>query len=546
MISGFSKIVFNIEDVSQGTPAIGTSVGAVVINSNQGDITKPKLCSVNQDFINEYGKPIPDGNHYGMYSALSYLKLGSQLMVLRAVHADALYGGVEIKQTGHGPNIPIPAGVASPAAYTFGTNGIIAILAKDPGAWNNSIAISLSIDTSGTTFTINVYWINPTTGAYTLEESWDVSRQQQIDGYGNQMYLVNKINGNSNYIYVIDNTAVGNTVMPAAQTISLVSPYTGNLIMACGANGSPVTDADMSNAWQQFLNKQLAVNILIEGGWSYISGTVVVPKAIQAIAAARVDCTYICDVPLTSCGSTSAGLAYRASFPGDFKGTLERPWMLVFDTYNGQQVIIPRSGAVAGIYALTDYAYGGAFGAPAGMKRGVIAEALQLVYGPPGTTKTFDGDAELDLYDENQINSAVDIPGTGIVEMAENTLQSTESALSEVHVVRLINQIAVAITNTAKPYLYEPLLARTFTKLASECNSFFQILAGLGAFDQSMDVGYQVLCNSTNNTPATIAAQTLILTLYIKPVMVAKYIQINAVITRSTASFEVLTAGGIV
>ena len=71
-------------------------------------------------------------------------------------------------------------------------------------------------------------------------------------------------------------------------------------------------------------------------------------------------------------------------------------------------------------------------------------------------------------------------------------------------------------------------------------------LEGLGAFDNVNDRGWKVVCDATNNTASDRDLNQMNVWLFIKPVKVAKYIEIKAIITRSTASFEAVIAAGIV
>ena len=70
------------------------------------------------------------------------------------------------------------------------------------GKWNNklSIAITPSRDYENA-FNIIVYYDG------VQVEKWEVTKEDFIDGFGNQMYLEDKINGKSKYIQVIDNPA---------------------------------------------------------------------------------------------------------------------------------------------------------------------------------------------------------------------------------------------------------------------------------------------------------------------------------------------------
>jgi phage tail sheath protein FI len=151
----------------------------------------------------------------------------------------------------------------------------------------------------------------------------------------------------------------------------------------------------------------------------------------------------------------------------------------------------------------------------------------------------------MDSLDDVQINPIIVDPGWGIVVFGEDTEQSKKSALSNVHVRRLINQIAVSTTRAAKGYLFEPLLDRTYFRVRMTMEQYLAELEGLGAFDNVNDRGWKVVCDATNNPASVRDLNELHVWLFIKPVRVAKYIEIKAIITRSTASFEAAIASGV-
>jgi phage tail sheath protein FI len=152
----------------------------------------------------------------------------------------------------------------------------------------------------------------------------------------------------------------------------------------------------------------------------------------------------------------------------------------------------------------------------------------------------------MDTLDDANINTILNDPGWGILVFGEDTEQSKKSALSNVHVRRLINQIAVATTRSAKAFLFEPLLERTYFRVRTVMEQYFAELEGLGAFDNVNDRGWKVVCDASNNPASVRDLSELHIWLFVKPVKVAKYIEIKCIITRSTASFEAIIAAGVV
>lgn len=533
--TGAPKITFNTNDISQVPLALSTSIGAIVIPTKKGSITEPQLVTNVPELIAAYCNGNPAPNFTGIQAAIGFLQQGNQLYVMRASNS-ALYGGVEFKKTGSPYfSAPYAAGEANPLLHNFGPDGLFAVYATDPGAWNQSLSIAIAnINTTTLTFDIQVF-LDSTLGTQQLQETWTVSRKVQTDGYGNQLYLTTKINGFSNFIRVVDNPAQVNTVLPKTDAVIYY--------MASGADGVTPQPADINTAWGVFSNVlAYPVNILMAGGQSDVSTMI----TIANIASTRQDSFAILDMPLnvaTSSVTTQVQWVQNTLNINNSYAAIYTPWIQIFDDYNGQVITVAPSGDVGAIYALTDFIYNGAFGAPAMFNRGVIGRALGLS-SPWSSTPMAQGD--LDTLCTAHINPIAKYPGYGIVVVDELTLQAQNSALKNVHVRRLINQIQVATTNTARGYLGEPLLPSTYFRVRTEMEQYMAGLQGQGAFDDNLDRGWQVVCDNTNNTANDRDNDTLNIWLFIKPVKVARYIQIQAIITRSSSNFAAVIASGII
>ncbi len=534
MYSGAAKIVFKTIDLSELPPSVATSIGAVVIGSNKGDADAPVLITNEEQFIQEYGKP--EVGELQEHAALGFLQNGRRLYVQR-VHKSALYGGAFIvSSVSANPNAAIAAGQAVPASYTFGTDQILAFFGADPGTWNDDIKIAITvIDAATYKFKVDVYQTDDD-GVDQQMETFIVSRKHQLDGFSNQMYIQDVINGASNYIKVVDNTAVADTVLPKATGAFLA--------FAEGDNGVTVTSTEIIAGWAKFTSvTEYPVNILINAGYTDVT----VQQAMKNIAEARVDCTCILDTPYASINTATGLVTWRQStqnFNSSFCA-LYGPWIKIFDKYNGQVIGIPPSGDIGAVYALTDFIYGSAHGAPAGFNRGVLARALQLDFGSDLTKKAWTP-TEMSTLDDAQINPILNDPGFGIVVWGEGTEQSLKTALSSVHIRRLINQIAVQSTRLVKSYLFEPLIDKTYFRARMVLETYMAELEGLGAFDNVNDRGWKVICDSTNNSASDRDNEQMNVWLFVKPVKIAKYIEIKCVITRSTASFEAIIAAGTI
>lgn len=516
-------------DESNYIPNLSTTSAAIVGYAPKGDIDSIRLITNTKQFIREYGVPVV-GDDFG-YSALAYLANGRTLYALRVVNG-SLYGGIAVSDSDN-DNVQFIAGRNTKAfsTETEYPNAIFYISAKDPGTWNNNIGIRIvNVDNVASEFTIEVYE-KQTGGVYVKVESFVVSRKNQKDGYGRQQYLETRINGLSQYIYVSDNTDVSNSVMPKAQATTLA--------LMGGTDGSNVTDSDVIKGWDRFSNpNDFRVSLLINAGYTNTP----VQSKMKEVADLRKYCMAILDVPYEQCSSIVSMITWRnvtQNFNSN-KTALYGPWVKVYDPYNDMMVSVPLSGFIAGQYAYNDYVSRPWY-APAGFSRGVL-NVQAIDFGGLESKISFTESEIGELYDA-QINVVQSFSGDGFVIWGQKTQQTKASAYDRVNVRRLMNLLEEAVEGQAKYFLFEPNNARTRFRFWAMTTEYMDTLAAGGAFqDELGDRGYAVICDTTNNTPATIDMNELHLDIYVKPVRAAEYIIIRSTVTTTGASFAELVS----
>ena len=162
--------------------------------------------------------------------------------------------------------------------------------------------------------------------------------------------------------------------------------------------------------------------------------------------------------------------------------------------------------------------------APAGTRRGLVDNALQLGY-LNGITGIFEplgvGQALRDVLYPNHINPITFIPGVGIVNFGNLTLQVTATALDRINVARLVSFIRGRLVVIGKQYLFEPNDTITRTEIKNSITSMLlDIVSKRGIYD------YLVVCDNTNNTPTTIDENQLWVDIAIEPVKAVEFIYI--------------------
>jgi len=522
-------------DISEIVANVASSSAALVGYSAKGDVDNIVLITNTQQFIDEYGEPDPTSGHFFHYAALAYLAKGNALYCLRVANG-ALYPGANImKSTSDESNTAFAVG-KSTSAFSAPTGYlediVFQIMSTNPGEWGNRTGIIIQNVKDGTeevavdqyTFEILVYWQDDD-GNWSQVETWKVSRKEKIDGFGRDLYLEDKINGVSDYILVAD-SALADTILPKAQSTRLV--LTG------GSDGSDITDGQLITGWDEFINPSVVdIRLLINGGET----SVAVQLKMKTVAEARLDCVALLDIPYSVTSSSTDTVTWRnstQSFNSSYC-VLDSPWLTIYDSYNDKLVEVPPSGYRAAQIAYNDYV-GHPWDAPAGFNRGILdVQEIDPVY----------TEGERDLLHQNQINPFQDFGGEGNVIWGQLTEQKKHSALSDLNVRRLLIVLEKSIAISLRTFVFEPNIEITRFRVEALLNEYLDRIAAQGAFQQEAgDSGYRVICDETNNTPARIDNNELMVDVLIKPVRVAYYVQLQVTVTKSGTSFEELIAKG--
>jgi Phage tail sheath C-terminal domain len=162
--------------------------------------------------------------------------------------------------------------------------------------------------------------------------------------------------------------------------------------------------------------------------------------------------------------------------------------------------------------------------APAGLRRGVVDNATQIGYvnSTTGEFQTLGVNQGLrDTLYSNNVNPITFIPGTGITNFGNHTLQGSATALNRINVARLVAYLRGRLEIIGNQYLFEPNDTITRQSITNQITSLMTDLVNKrGLYD------YLVVCDLTNNTPATIDANELFVDIAIEPVKAVEFIYI--------------------
>jgi len=225
------------------------------------------------------------------------------------------------------------------------------------------------------------------------------------------------------------------------------------------------------------------------------------------------------------------GLITHSSYLG-----LWYPWGLTADL-QGNNVVVPPS-----LIALTTIAYNDSVSypwfAPAGFNRGLVSVVSSVGYidAAGDYIPVSLNQGQRDVLYINSINPVAYMPGRGLVVFGQKTLDPIATALDRINVVRLCCYLAYNLNNLAQPFLFEQNDSTTQANVTALFKSYLQGLVGLRAI-----YDFSVVCNSSNNTPARIAANQLWIDIAIQPEIAIEFIYIPV---RVLATGAALPTGG--
>ena len=212
-------------------------------------------------------------------------------------------------------------------------------------------------------------------------------------------------------------------------------------------------------------------------------------------------------------GNLSQGDAYSAAF---------YPSCTTTDLTGNVVVTAPSHMMLRTIIRSDSVAY--PWFAPAGLRRGVVDNALQIGYlnAQSGEFTPLGVNQGLrDVLYSNDVNPITFIPGTGITNFGNHTLQGNATALDRINVARLVAFIRGRLEIIGNQYLFEPNDTITRSAITAQITSLMTDLVNKrGLYD------YLVVCDLTNNTPATIDANELFVDIAIEPVKAVEFIYI--------------------
>jgi len=304
------------------------------------------------------------------------------------------------------------------------------------------------------------------------------------------------------------------------------------------------TLGDLIAGYDLFTNKrEYPINFLIQGpGFGSKEETQAKANKLIQIAELRKDCI-ACISPQRSAvlvdpgagGSTPSPIANTTTQTNNvisFFDAVSSSSYAVFDTgykyqfdrFSNKFRYVPLNADVAGCMVRTGISDFTWF-SPAGIRRGVINNAVKLAYNPSQN--------ERDLLYPRRVNPVIYSPGSGIILFGDKTGLTVASAFDRINVRRLFITIEDSIERASRASLFEFNDALTRTNFVNIVEPFLRDVKSKRGIQD-----FVVICDETNNTPDVIDANEFKADIYVKPARSINFIGLTFVATRTGVSFE--------
>ena len=563
--------------ITQGPVTVGA---AIIGPAAKGPVGIPTVVTSYSDYQNKFGTTFTSGGgqytYFTSIAAYNYFNNGGDtLLVARVVSGS--YTAANSGQTGGaGQLISGSAGAPtnpvlvletlSKGADQNSSSSLDASGSLTSGSVNNIRWQIVNSNTSSGTFDLIIRQGNDNTNQNTILETWT---NLSLDPYspnfvsnqiGDQTYtyvgtditpylqLSGSYPNSSKYVRVktvittpgyFDNTGIAKPQYTSSIPINASGSFTGAVgglqagaqyyetitdgNKAQGIPSGSITDTD-GQGYGSMINllgnkDDYKYNVLFTPGLidSLQTGLI---SALISTAQTRQDFILIDD--LVTYGQTVASVSAKANARNTSYAASYWPWVQTQDPDSGQNVWVPASTVIAGVYAYNDKVSEPWF-APAGINRG----GLSVIRAERKLSQT-----DRDTLYNNKINPIATFPGQGPVVYGQKTLQTQASALNRVNVRRLLIALKSYISQVANNLVFEQNTATTRNNFLAQVNPYLESVQqrqGLYAF--------KVIMDDSNNTAAVIDQNQMVGQIYIQPTKTAEFIYLDFNITPTGATF---------
>ena len=528
----------------------------------------PTVVTSYSDYTNRFGAVVESGsNSYTYFTSIAaynyFQQGGDSLLVTRIVSASSGWTSatsttIQDSNTSQSFQLStLSKGIVMNSSSSMGANGTMS-----SGSADNVRFEIVSPNTSSGTFSLLVRRGDDSITSKTVLETWaDLSLDPNADNY------IEKVIGNSYQsvtsdagTYYIQNTGTYRTVSRYVRVSSVTNKTlnyfdnngtaktafqslipiasSGSFNSATGTDftavNSPalfyddistetqgVTADDYTESLNLLANTdEFKYNLIVAPGLTRQSNPSPLTTMVNN-AQSRGDNLAIID--LSDFGKNIAEVTTEASSVDSSYAATYWPWLQTIDPNTGEQVWVPASTMIPGVYAFNDNSSEAWF-APAGLNRGGLSTVLRA------ERKLTNGNRDT-LY-TNNVNPIATFPNAGVVVFGQKTMQKKASALDRVNVRRLLIELKSYISQVADVLVFQQNTMATRNDFLSQVNPYLESVQqrqGLYAFKVVMD--------DSNNTPDVIDRNQMVGQIYLQPTKTAEFIYLDFNILPTGATF---------
>ena len=547
--------------------------GAAIVGPTvRGPIEVPTIVTSYSDFQNRFGTTFESGsNEYSFFTSIAaqnyFSNGGNTLLVTRVVSGSAAtdWDYAEASIPGHTASITAfkleslykGAEFTNSGSATTMSNGALFSGSKDNFRWEVTTA-----NTSSGTFSLIIRRGDDNTNTKSVLETFtNLSLDPKQSNYVARVIGDQKLNYNSteNYIeysgsypnasrYVrvkevtntpdyLDNSGTAKNAFTGSIPAVGSGSYGGSFSGSKGTNISTssmnmyhninstntqgLKGSDYNNMLSLLSNQdEYRYNLLLLPGLTDADHSSQITTAISN-AESRGDNLVVVDP--VNYGSTLVQATSEAGGRDTSYAAMYWPWVTTLDPDTGDQVKVPASTLMGGVFAFNDNA-GEPWFAPAGINRGGMGTVIRA------ERKLSQANRD-SLYEAN-VNPIATFPGTGVVVYGQKTLQKQASALDRVNVRRLLIELKSYISQVSQTLVFEQNTAATRNNFLSQVNPYLESVQqrqGLYAF--------RVVMDDTNNTADVIDRNQLVGQIFIQPTRTAEFIYLDFNVLPTGATF---------
>lgn len=427
---------------------------------------------------------------------------------------------------------------------------ILQVDAENPGLWGNGVTLTVAVNpVESDKFDLTITYVDADDNDEDYSETYN---GLTVDPTDNINYAENRINEKSALVRV--------TILASTTPMADRNPFpTADESLITGDDGTtPDKDDYIGNQADAFglyafdeIGDSMSIGSIFSGTSIINSDIADVINAGNAYAEARGDMVYYSEIPYDiilptgtdsavdfRLGSDGTGSTFtHAPFDSSF-GSISFGAPKVYDPLTEAIQQIPFVGEMLAVLNYNDRVAGAWFAA-AGRRRGQVpnVESLNMNLGTAGRA------ADLDTLANNQINAFMQRDGGVNLLWGESTLQRIPSALSELHIRRLLIFLRKLVMPLSELFNYEPNDPVTWRSYFRKIDPVLRELTAKRAFYDYViqaDQDAPDVYSGTLNLPAQIDAGEYKCRIFVKPARAIKYLGIEAIITKTSTNIKEL------